>query len=344
MKRRLRIAILAPVWFPVPPPRYGGIESIVSLLADGLVDAGHDVTLFASGDSHTKAALAFTYAEAPSSQIGIAQLEVRHALGCYERADEFDIINDHSGPPAAVIGGAVATPVLHTVHGPLSGEPGALYASIARVAPHVGLISISKNQRSTRPELPWAATIPNAIDLSRYPLDPRTGDYLVYLGRMSPEKGADRAVEVARAAKVPLKLAGKRREPSELAFFARHVEPYLGDGIEYVGEVSHEEKVRLLQNARATLFPIQWEEPFGLVMIESLACGTPVIATRRGAVPEVLEHDKTGVIVDQPAQMLDALTQTDALDPHELRRAVEQRFSVARMIADYETAFAAAIA
>jgi glycosyltransferase involved in cell wall biosynthesis len=343
MNRRLRIALIAPVWFPVPPPRYGGIESIVSLLADGLVEAGHDVTLFASGDSRSKAALSFTYIEAPSSQIGIAQIEVRHALACYERANEFDIINDHSGPPAAVIGGAVETPVLHTVHGPLGGEPGELYASIGRVAPRVGLISVSRSQRAARPELPWAANIPNAIDLSRYPFDQNKGEYLVYLGRICPEKGAHRAVEVARAANVPLKLAGKRREPAERSFFATQVEPYLGDGIEYLGEISHEEKVQLLQRARATLFPIEWDEPFGLVMIESLACGTPVIATRRGAVPEVLEHRKTGIIVDRSEQIPGVLTQADALDRGQLRRAVERRFTVARMLADYEAAFTAAI-
>ena len=165
----MKIALLAPVWFPVPPTGYGGIEWVVSLLADGLVDAGHDVTLFASGDSRTKAELACVFEVAPSARIGLAQFEVRHALACFERAGEFDIIHDHSGPPAAVIAGAVATPTVHTVHGPLLGEPGELYEQIARVAPRTRLISISMNQRAPHPNLPWLANIPNALDFSVYP-------------------------------------------------------------------------------------------------------------------------------------------------------------------------------
>ena len=163
----MKIAILAPTWFAVPPTGYGGIELVVSLLADGLVDAGHDVTLFASGDSLTKANLSYIFDEAPSELIGRTLPEIRHALACYERADEFDVINDHSGIPAAALGGLVQTPVLHTVHGPLdTHEAQHAYASIAEVAPGVGLISISENQRRPMPDLPWAATIPNAIDLS----------------------------------------------------------------------------------------------------------------------------------------------------------------------------------
>src|SRR5438132_10706370 len=151
------IAILSPVWFAVPPSGYGGIEWIVSLLADGLVDAGHDVTLFASGDSHTKAKLASVFREAPSRQIGRTYWELQHALACYARADEFDVINDHTGMLGAVLGATVATPVVHTVHGPLDGEPGEIYEVIARVAPQVGLISISTNQRQPRPDLHWTA-------------------------------------------------------------------------------------------------------------------------------------------------------------------------------------------
>ena len=165
----MKVAVLSPVWFPVPPTGYGGIEWVVSLLADGLVDAGHDVTLFASGDSRTKAELVWVYEVAPSAQIGRAQMEVRHALGCFERADEFDVISDHSGPPAAVIAGAVRTPTVHTVHGPMGGEPGEFYEQIARVAPRTGLISISMNQRKPHPDLPWVANVPNALDFSLYP-------------------------------------------------------------------------------------------------------------------------------------------------------------------------------
>jgi glycosyltransferase involved in cell wall biosynthesis len=335
----MRIAVVAPCWFPVPPLGYGGIEWVVSLLADGLVDSGHDVTLFASGDSHTKANLAYVHATAPSEWIGRSFWELRHVLHCLERADEFDVINDHSGPPAATLGAIVDTPVVHTVHGPLEGEPGLLYDQIAAVAPDTALVSLSMNQRKPRPNLNWIANCPNALDLSVYPFRPYRGDYLLFLGRLSPDKGAHRAVAVAMEAGLPLKIAGKMREPKEREYFAEFVEPHLGDGIEWLGEVSHGQKVELLQHARATLFPIEWEEPFGLVMIESMACGTPVIATSRGAVPEVIEHGRSGIVVDDYRLFSAALEEADRLDPRELRHYVEERFSPRRMVRDYVKAF-----
>jgi glycosyltransferase involved in cell wall biosynthesis len=335
----MRIAILSPVWFAVPPTGYGGIELIVSLLTDGLVDAGHEVTLFASGDSLTKANLESVFPKAPSELIGRSVPELRHALACYTRAGEFDVINDHSGMPAAALAGVVRTPVLHTVHGPLDGEPGAIYRSIQEVSPNVGLISISLNQRRPAPELPWAANIPNALDFSLYPCKPHRGDYLLFLGRMSPDKGAHRAIAVAMELGLPLKMAGKKRERKEEQYFAEYVEPHLGRSIEWLGEVPHGTKVELLQDARATLFPIEWEEPFGLVMIESMACGTPVIATRHGAVPEVIEHGRSGLIVDHYREMPAALDLADALDPLECRRYVEEQFAPERMVNDYLGAY-----
>ena len=208
----------------------------------------------------------------------------------------------------------------------------------------MGLISISENQRRPMPDLPWAATIPNAIDLSIYPCKPHTGEYLLFLGRFSPDKGAHRAIAVAMELGIPLKMAGKTRELKERQYFAELVEPHIGHGgIEYLGEVTHGEKVELLQDARATLFPIEWEEPFGLVMIESMACGTPVIATRHGAVPEVIEDGVSGIIVDNYRQMAAALEQADALDPKECRRYVEERFAPERMVDDYVRAYREAI-
>ena len=340
----MRIALLSPVWFPVPPPGYGGIELIVSLLAEGLVEAGHEVTLFASGDSHTNARLSFVYPRAPSELIGSAIPDLRHALACYERAGEFDVVNDHSGPLGAALGATVDTPVLHTVHGPLDSEGGEVYEQLARVAPEVGLISLSLNQRRPKPDLPWVANCPNAIDLSLYPAKPHKGEYLLFLGRMSPDKGCHRAIAVAMEVGLPLKIAGKSRERAERQYFAEFVEPHLGHhGIEYYGEVSHGQKVELLQDARATLFPIDWEEPFGLVMVESMACGTPVIATRRGAVPEVIEHGRGGIIVERIREMPGALEAADALDPMECRRYVEERFAQERMVADYVDAYQAAL-
>jgi len=340
----LRIAVLSPVWFAVPPTGYGGIELVVSLLADGLAEAGHDITLFASGDSMTKGKLSAVYPTAPSELIGRAMPDLRHVLACYDRADEFDVINDHTGMLGAALGGLVDTPVLHTVHGPLdASEPQEVYGRIARVAPGVGLISISENQRRPMPDLPWAATIPNAIDLSIYPCKPHPGEYLLFLGRMSPDKGAHRAIAVAMDLGIPLKIAGKRAEVKERQYFAEFVEPHIGHGVEYLGEVTHGQKVELLQDARATLFPIEWEEPFGLVMIESMACGTPVIATRHGAVPEVIEDGVSGIIVDNYRKMGEALEAADALDPIECRRYVEERFAPERMVEDYVNAYREAI-
>jgi glycosyltransferase involved in cell wall biosynthesis len=203
------------------------------------------------------------------------------------------------------------------------------------------LVSLSYNQRKPLPDLNWVGTCHNALDLGIYPVHQERGEYLLFLGRMSPDKGCHRAVEVAREAGVPLKIAGKMREPLEREYFEAYVAPHLGEGVEYLGETSHGKKVSLLQNARATLFPIEWEEPFGLVMIESMACGTPVVATRWGAVPEVIEEGRSGVVVDDYRQMPAALADADRVEPLECRRSVEERFSSERMVRDYEKAYAA---
>jgi glycosyltransferase involved in cell wall biosynthesis len=283
------------------------------------------------------------YDEAPSASIGLTQVELRHALSCFERASDFDVINDHSGPLGIVLGGVVDTPVVHTVHGPLGGEPGLLYSTLTSVVPEVGLISLSMNQRKPLPDLNWVANCPNALELDVYPVHPHKGDYLLFLGRMSPEKGCHRAIEVAKEADMPLLIAGKMQDQAEKEFFEAQVRPKLGYGIEYLGEVDQGKKVDLLQNARVTLFPIEWEEPFGLVMIESMACGTPVVATRWGAVPEVIDDGRTGVIVDHYREMAGVIERASELDPLDCRRYVEERFSSERMVRDYEDAYAKAL-
>ena len=340
----MRIALLAPAWFAVPPVRYGGIEWVVSHLADGLVDRGHDVTLFAAGDSHTKAKLATSYDEPPSYRIGLSLPDLHHALTCLERAGEFDVVNDHSGPLACALGQVVETAFCHTVHGPLRGEPGLVYSQIARVCPRVRLISLSHDQRSPLPDLPWLATCHNAIDLDDYPFDPENDGYLLFLGRMSPDKGAHNAVRIAREVGLPLKLAGKMHDVEEQAHFDATVRPYLGDQIEYVGEVSHEEKVHLLQRALLTVFPIQWPEPFGLVMVESMACGTPVLATALGAVPEVVEQRRGGIIAETVDELIGHVDEAAALDRREVRAVAEEKFSAERMVTEYEQAYGRLIA
>ena len=339
----LRIAILSPPWFPVPPTGYGGIEAVVSLLAEGLVEGGHEVTLFASGDSRTSARLVAVFAEAPSARIGEGAVELRHAIECYTRAGQFDVIHDHSGLLALALGGLTSTPVVHTVHGPMDGDHADDYARICRLLPGARLISISLNQQRLRPDLPWFANVPNAVDLDGYRLGTEKEDYLAFVGRMSADKGCHLAIEIAAAAGLPLRIAGKRREPPELEYFAEHVAPRLGPNVEYLGEIPHEAKVELLRRARATLFPITWEEPFGLVMIESMACGTPVLATRRGAVPEVVEHGVTGFVVDDPLELSTYVEAAAALDPASLRAHAEARFSAERLVADHVAVYRAAV-
>jgi glycosyltransferase involved in cell wall biosynthesis len=345
---QMRIGLIAPVWFPVPPAGYGGIERIVSLLADGLVDAGHDVVLFASGDSQTKAELEAVFPTAPSERIGHTYWEVQHALQPLMRADDLDVLNDHTSVLGLLLGGLVETPLVHTVHGPLNGGPGEIYDQICRIVPRAGLISISTSQRRPRPDLPWIANCHNALDLSLYPFRPedrasRRGDYLAFLGRMCPDKGAHRAVALAQETGLPLRMAAKCREPLERQYFDRFVRPHLSPTIEYVGEVGHEDKIELLLGARALVFPIDWEEPFGLAMIEAMACGTPVVATRRGSVPEVVEHGLSGIVVDDWTEMAAALEQADRLDPVEIRAVVEESFSPERMVRDYTAAYEAAL-
>jgi glycosyltransferase involved in cell wall biosynthesis len=340
----MRIAIIAPAWFAVPPSRYGGIEWVVSILADGLVDRGHDVTLFAAGDSQTRAHLVTCYDEPPSMRIGLSMPDLHHALTCYAQAEQYDVINDHSGPLAGALGAAARVPVCHTVHGPLTGEPGDVYSLIGRVSPNVGLISISDSQRTPLPDLNWLATCHNAIAIDHYPCEAGNDGYLLFLGRMSPDKGAHHAVRLAREVGMPMVLAGKMHDIAEREHFDAEVRPYLSDDIRYVGEVSHDEKVRLLQRAALTVFPIQWPEPFGLVMVESMACGTPVIATRYGAVAEVIEQGRSGVIVDSFEGLAPAVEQAMTLQAGECRASATERFSPERMVRDYEDAYQRLIA
>lgn len=327
------------MWFPVPPDAYGGIERVVSMLAEGLVALGHDVTLFASGDSRTSARLAAVFEQAPSEREAHGLPDLRHSLAAFVRAGEFDVLNDHSGPIAATVGAALDLPFLHSVHLPVGGELGDAYRDMLALFPSVAFSSVSLSQRAPRPEFPWIANCPNAVDLEAYPFEPRRGDYLLFLGRMSASKGCHRAIEVARAVGLPLKIAGKKRTARERAYFREVVEPALGPGAEYLGEVSHGEKVELLQGARTTLFPIDWDEPFGLVPIESMACGTPVVATRRGAVPEVVEHGRGGLVVNDYREMPAAVAEAESIEPAEGRRYVEERFAPERMVADYVQAY-----
>jgi glycosyltransferase involved in cell wall biosynthesis len=339
----MRIAIVSPPWYAVPPRAYGGTELVVHLLTEGLVREGMDVTLFASGDSETGARLVSAFDEAPSERIGETTWELAHVLRACEQADRFDVVHDHSGPLGLSLLATRGVPVVHTVHGPVDEIVGDVYARACRGG-CAGLTSLSFSQRSPRPDLPWIDTVPNAIDVESYPLRPQgEGEYLLFLGRMCLDKGAHRAIEVARAAGLPLKMAAKCREPEEKHYFERFVEPQLGDGIEYLGKVSLREKVSLLHGALATLAPIEWEEPFGLVLVESAACGTPVIATRRGAVPEVVVDGVTGVVVESHEDMPGVLERAVSLDRDAMRAEVARRFDVSVMVERYLEVYELAI-
>ena len=337
---RLRVAVLAPPWFSVPPRRYGGTEAVVSLLVDGLVQRRHDVTLFASGDSATQASLVSTFAEARSDELGLTQPELMHALTCVLDADRFDVVSDHTGALGLALSNVTSTPFLNTVHGTVAGEAGALYRRVCEIAPDAALVALTESHRAGARDLPWVATIPNAIDLDDHPCRAAAGgEYLFWLGRMSADKGPVTAIEVARAAGMPLLLAGKLRGAAEHEYFATEVEPRLGDGIAYVGEIDLCERVRLLHGARALINPLAWDEPFGLVMVEAMACGVPVIATPRASVPEIVVDGVTGWIAASVESMAAAVERCEQIDPRECRAVAELHYSPQRMVADYVEAF-----
>jgi glycosyltransferase involved in cell wall biosynthesis len=338
----MRIGMIAPPWFPLPPQRYGGIEFVVSLLTEGLVERGHDVTLFASGDSSTRARLHSIFARAPFDQMeNGGHLEVMHSLEAYNHADEYDLIHDHDGLASRAMGALVhrltGKPVVATLHGPA--DP-ITQLALSPLRDELRFIAISEYQRLGFPDLDFVGTIPNAIDVEHMPFSAEKDDYLLFIGRMTPDKGAHTAIEVARRLDRRLIMAGKVNEGPEREYFASEVEPHLSDNVYFRGEVDHDTKVRLYERARCTLFPIQWPEPFGLVMIESLACGTPVIAMRQGSVPEVIEDGRTGFIVDTADEMVEAFARIGEIDPAECRRAVEDRFGSTAFIAAHETAYA----
>ena len=342
----MRIGMIAPPWFPLPPRGYGGIELVVSHLTEGLVKRGHDVTLFASGDSETRARLRYVFDVAPRGRIETGgALEIVHSINAYRRAADFDVIHDHDGLASRAMGALVhhfvGTPVVATLHGPADTVTQEILSSLRE---DLCFIAISDYQRQGFPDLRFVGTIPNAVEVEKHPFSAEKDDYFLFVGRMSPEKGGPTAIEVARRLGARLILAGKVNEGPERRFFAKEIEPHLADTIHFRGEVDQEVKLELYRRARCTLFPIHWPEPFGLVMIESLAAGTPVIAFRRGSVPEVIEHAKTGFIVDTVDEMVEAARHIDEIDPAACRRAAEERFGVERFVAAHEQAYTELVA
>ena len=338
--QQMRIAEIAPAWLAVPPMGYGGIEWIIALVADGLVDRGHDVTLFSTGDSSTKAKLEYFFERADGSDaINDIWHDVVHTAFAYRDLSRFDLVHVHPWWSALIAGAVAPIPMVHTLHGAFFPHIRSIYEQIAHGAWYV---AISESQRSTMPELNYAGVVYNGIDTDRYRLRKEKDDFLLFLGRTAPEKGMSRAIEAARAAGRHLICAVKTASETERREWAVNIEPMLADDVTVLGEITQEEKADLLERATAVLFPIDWDEPFGLVMTEAMACGTPVIASRRGSVPEVVVDGVTGFIVSVEnfaAEAAEALKHIDEIDPEACRAWVVERFSKEAMVEGYERVF-----
>jgi len=347
----MRIAQVAPPFESIPPTRYGGTERVVSLLTEELVRRGHEVTLFASGDSVTAARLVPTVDTALWRQDDVHDALPYWAITlgeAYRRArdGEFDVVHAHLDFQAFACAGLVATPTVTTLHGRLDLPD--LPRLFARF-PEAGVISISESQRAPLPQARWLGTVYNAVDVDHLAFSPRGGDYLAYLGRISPEKGLDRAIRIARLAGLPLKVGARMplKDTSnpvicaDWEYYEGAIKPLLRDGrVELLGEIGDADKSELLGNALALLFPIDWPEPFGLVMAEALACGTPVVARRRGSVPEVITHGVTGLVGETDEELARLCREVHAIDRGACRLEAETRFTPAVMARGYEKVYA----
>jgi glycosyltransferase involved in cell wall biosynthesis len=336
VRRPLRIGLLAPPWVPVPPPGYGGTESVVDRLARGLQDAGQEVRLWTTGDATCPVPRGWTFDVACRGAMGFATLELRQAIEGYEWFEDegCDVVHDHSliGPLLT----HVSMPVITTNHGPFENPE---LATIYRHTPAtIPIIAISRSQAAMAR---WMGirishVIHHGIDVDEIAEGDGRGDdrgpYLLFLGRMSPTKGLSEAIDIARATGSRLVIASKAGDPDELRYFEREIAHRCVDGIEFVGEVGGAEKYRLLGGATALLNPIRWPEPFGLVMIEALATGTPVITTPHGAAPEIVAHGENGLVCVDDAALIDAVRAVERIDRHRCRQDVARRFSTTLMV------------
>jgi glycosyltransferase involved in cell wall biosynthesis len=328
----MKIGLLAPPWAAVPPLSYGGTESVVCELAVGLTAAGHEVVLYATDDSTAPVPVVRAMASATWDRIGHGDVELPHVMQGYEALAGCDIIHDHTllGPAWALASGYDR--VVTTCHGPFDGELSAIYRRYGKRMP---VVAVSHNQARRAPDVTVDRVIHHGLDPANYPVGDGDGGYLLFLGRMTPDKGVRQAVMAARCAGRPLIVAAKNREESEQAYFTDEIKPLLDDGVEFVGEVSGANKTTLLGGASALLNPIQWPEPFGLVMIEAMACGTPVIACPNGAAPEIVDDGVTGYLCSGDNQLVQAISTVDRLSRQACRQAVVERFSAARMVNDH---------
>ena len=341
---RLRIVLVAPPYFDVPPKGYGGVEAVVADLADALVGRGHEVTMLGAGEPGTAARFVPLWDRTLADRLGEPYPEVMHALrvrGAVARlaaSHGVDVVHDHTfaGVLNAPIYRGMGMSTVVTVHGPIDDD---LYPYYRELGDDVALVAISDRQRELAPDLNWVGRVHNALRIEEWPFQVDKGDYALFLGRFAPYKGAHLAVQAAHSAGIPLVLAGKCNEPPEKAYFDEKVRPLLSKSDHVFGEADAVSKRKLLAGARCLLFPIQWEEPFGIVMIEAMACGTPVVALRGGAVAEVVIDGVTGLICQRPAELPAAIDRARALDPHACRRHVAANFGVGQLGSGYEQIF-----
>ncbi len=332
----MRIAQVAPLYEAVPPKLYGGTERVVAHLSDALVNLGHDVTLFSSADAVTRARLVPVRDQA--IRLDPAQLKSDLAAHLYmlgevrARKDRFDIIHFHVDMAHFPMFEALASRTLTTLHGRLDIKD---LPEVYRRWPKYPLVSISNSQRAALPFANWAGTVYHGFPTDLYKFSPKSNGYLAFLGRMSPEKGPDRAIAIAKRLGLPLKMAAKV-DAADRAYFEAEIRPLLDHPlIEFVGEINDEQKSEFLGGAEALLFPIEWPEPFGLVAIEAMACGTPVVAYRHGAAPEVIDEGVTGFVVDGEDEAVAAVERARDLDRREVRRRFDRRFSATVMARSY---------
>jgi glycosyltransferase involved in cell wall biosynthesis len=336
----LKIAQIAPLFESVPPARYGGTERVVANLTDELVRLGHDVTLFASADSTTRGTLVPMCPRALRLDTSCRDQLAWHVLmiECVAaQAHKFDILHFHIGHFHFPLLRRLDVPHVTTLHGRLDlPELGPLYDEFSEMP----LISISDAQRRPLSKANWVATIPHGLPDTLFHFQPEPEGYLAFLGRISPEKRVDRAIAIATALGWPLKIAAKV-DPADVEYFERDIAPLLKNPlVEFIGEIDETQKNRFLGRARALLFPIDWPEPFGLVMIEALACGTPVVAFRGGSVEEVIEHGRSGFIVDSEEEAIEATRHVATIDRQACRRSFEQRFTALRMVERHTSVYA----
>lgn len=330
----MRVGLIAPPWIPVPPPAYGGTESVIANLANGLRARGHDVTLFTVGTSTSPVRRLHLF-DQPIEPMGQAVPEAAHVLAAYEALADMDVIHDHTviGPLVAGRAGIRTPPVVTTNHGPFTELTRPILAEIARTA---SVVAISNDQASRAQGVPIAAVIHHGVDLDSYRAGPGSGGYLVFIGRMSPEKGVDRAVRIARAAGLPLRIISKMREDAERDYFEHCVRPLLSASDPLPEELGLADRIDALRDATGLLNPIAWHEPFGLVMAESLAAGTPVVVSRRGAAPEIVTDRLTGFLCSTEQQAVCSIGALDQISRNQCRADAESRFSIDRMAADHE--------